>query len=165
VVPISIRLSTGTPVARGSGRTSTLSDEYELALLRGAAERDLPVLGICRGRQALNVSRGGTLHQHLPDVTALDHLQDLEPFVPAHSVVVSPGSLLQRIAGAATLPVNSLHHRAADPMGTGLEVWRDRRPGPRRERAARHPAAQANRPSPAAISMAPSRWAANNGSR
>jgi putative glutamine amidotransferase len=99
-----------------------VSDEYELALLRGAAERDLPVLGICRGMQALNVSRGGTLYQHLPDVTALDHLQDHEPFVPAHSVVVSPGSLLHRIAGAATLPVNSLHHQAADAIGTGLEV-------------------------------------------
>jgi putative glutamine amidotransferase len=98
------------------------SDEYEVALLRGAAERDIPVLGICRGMQALNVSRGRTLHQHLPDVTALDHLQDHEPFVPAHPVVVAPGSLLHRIAGATTLPVNSLHHQAADTIGDGLEV-------------------------------------------
>ena len=43
-----------------------VADEYEQALLRGAAERDLPLLGICRGLQALNVSRGGTLHQHMP---------------------------------------------------------------------------------------------------
>ena len=99
-----------------------VSDEYELALLRGAAARDLPVLGICRGMQALNVSRGGTLRQHLPDVSALDHLQGHEPFVPAHPVVVSPGSLLHRVAGAAALPVNSFHHQAADAIGAGLEV-------------------------------------------
>jgi putative glutamine amidotransferase len=99
-----------------------VSDEYELALLRGAADRDLPVLGICRGMQALNVSRGGTLCQHLPDVTALGHLQEHEPFVPAHHVVVSPGSLLSRLADATALPVNSLHHQAADTIGAGLEV-------------------------------------------
>jgi putative glutamine amidotransferase len=99
-----------------------VSDEYELALLRGAADRDLPVLGMCRGMQALNVSRGGTLHQHLPDITALDHLQDHEPFVPAHPVVVSPGSLLHRLADAADLPVNSFHHQAADAIGAGLDV-------------------------------------------
>jgi len=99
-----------------------VSDEYELALLRGAAARDLPVLGICRGMQALNVSRGGTLRQHLPDVSALDHLQGHEPFVPAHPVAVSPGSLLHRVAGAAALPVNSFHHQAADAIGAGLEV-------------------------------------------
>src|SRR3954447_16577595 len=99
-----------------------VSDEYELALLRGAAERDLPVLGICRGMQALNVSRGGTLHQHLPDITALDHLQDHEPFVPAHPVVVSPGSLLHRLTDAADLPVNSFHHQATDAIGAGLDV-------------------------------------------
>jgi putative glutamine amidotransferase len=99
-----------------------VSDEYEVALLRGAAERDLPVLGICRGMQALNVSRGGTLRQHLPDVTGLDHLQGHEPFVPAHPVVVSPGSLLHRVARATELPVNSFHHQAADTIGGGLEV-------------------------------------------
>jgi putative glutamine amidotransferase len=99
-----------------------VSDEYELALLHGASERDLPVLALCRGMQALNVSRGGTLHQHLPDVTALDHLQDHEPFVPAHPVVVSPGSLLHRVAEATQLPVNSFHHQAADAIGAGLEV-------------------------------------------
>ena len=98
------------------------SDEYELALLRGAAERDLPVLGVCRGMQALNVSRGGTLRQHLPDVTALDHRQSHEPFVAAHPVVVSPGSLLDRVAQATELPVNSFHHQAADTLGARLQV-------------------------------------------
>jgi len=117
------------PAVYGQGRHPQLgpdvdrvSDEYELALLRGAAERDLPVLGICRGMQALNVSRGGTLRQHLPDVSPLEHRQGHEPFVPAHPVVVSPGSLLHRVAGATALPVNSFHHQAADAIGAGLEV-------------------------------------------
>ena len=97
-------------------------DEYELALLAGAAERDLPVLGICRGMQALNVSRGGTLHQHLPDRTALDHNQGHASFAPAHGVAVMGGSLLRRLTGAATLEVNSYHHQAVDQVGAGLQV-------------------------------------------
>ena len=97
-------------------------DEYELALLAGAAERDLPVLGICRGMQALNVSRGGTLHQHLPDVTDFEHVQREAPFEPAHAVTVARGSLLHRLTGAAQLGVNSFHHQAADRIGDGLQV-------------------------------------------
>ena len=99
-----------------------VSDEYELALIRAAVERDLPLLGICRGLQALNVSRGGTLHQHLPDRTDLDHLQDHEPFAPAHNVDVEPGTLLQWLTDSRQLPVNSFHHQAADRIGAGLEV-------------------------------------------
>jgi putative glutamine amidotransferase len=99
-----------------------VSDEYELALLRGAAERDLPVLANCRGMQALNVARGGTLHQHLPDRTGLEHLQDHAPFAPAHPVVVAPGSLLHELTGGGSLSVNSFHHQAADVIGAGLEV-------------------------------------------
>jgi putative glutamine amidotransferase len=98
------------------------SDEYELALLRGAAERDLPMLGICRGMQALNVSRGGTLHQHLPDISALDHLQGHEAFAPAHAAIVERGSLLHELTGASALAVNSFHHQATDAIGAGLEV-------------------------------------------
>ncbi|MDP9135358.1 MAG: gamma-glutamyl-gamma-aminobutyrate hydrolase family protein [Actinomycetota bacterium] len=99
-----------------------VSDEYELAMLAGAAERDLPVLAICRGMQALNVSRGGTLHQHLPDLTGLDHNQSARPFAPTHSVSVAPGSLLHRLADADVLGVNSYHHQAIDRLGAGLTV-------------------------------------------
>ena len=99
-----------------------VSDEYELAMLAGAAERDLPMLAICRGMQALNVSRGGTLHQHLPDLTALDHSQSARPFAPTHSVSVAPGSLLHRLADADVLGVNSYHHQAVDRLGAGLTV-------------------------------------------
>ena len=99
-----------------------VADEYEQALLLGAAERDLPVLGICRGLQALNVSRGGTLHQHLPDRSDVEHLQRHEGFAPAHDVEVARGSLLHWLTGADRLAVNSFHHQAADRVGTGLEV-------------------------------------------
>ncbi len=94
-----------------------VADEYEQALLRGAAERDLPLLGICRGLQALNVSRGGTLHQHLPD-----HVQTHDAFAPAHDVEVARGSLLHWLTERDGLAVNSYHHQAADRIGRGLEV-------------------------------------------
>jgi putative glutamine amidotransferase len=97
-------------------------DEHELALLTGASERDLPVLAICRGMQALNVSRGGTLHQHLPDRTDLDHNQGHASFEPAHAVSVAAGSLLHRLTGATALEVNSYHHQAVDRIGAGLRV-------------------------------------------
>ena len=99
-----------------------VSDEYELALLAGAAERDLPMLGICRGMQALNVSRGGTLHQHLPDQTDLQHRQRHAPFEPAHAVSVVHGSRLHRLMRTTELEVNSYHHQAVDRTGAGLVV-------------------------------------------
>ena len=99
-----------------------VSDEYELAMHAGAAERDLPVLAICRGMQALNVARGCTLHQHLPDLTALEHNQSERSFAPTHSVSVTPGSLLHRLADADVLGVNSYHHQAVERLGAGLAV-------------------------------------------
>ena len=94
-----------------------VSDEYEQALLLGAAERDLPLLGICRGLQALNVSRGGTLVQHLDE-----HLQTHAIYEPAHDVSVERDSLLGWLTGLDGLSVNSFHHQAADRVGDGLEV-------------------------------------------
>ncbi len=99
-----------------------VADEYELALLGAARERDLPVLAICRGMQGMNIERGGTLHQHLPDLTQLDHRQRHEPYQPAHAAHVSPGSPLHRLTGRRRLHVNSFHHQAVDRLGAGLEV-------------------------------------------
>lgn len=99
-----------------------VGDAYELALLREAAARDLPVLAICRGMQALNVARGGTLHQHLPDSSGLEHRQTHPSHEPAHPVAVEPGSPLHALTGRLELQVNSLHHQAADRIGEGLEV-------------------------------------------
>jgi putative glutamine amidotransferase len=96
------------------------SDEYEFALLREATARDLPLLAICRGMQALNVARSGTLYQHLPDRSELDHRQAHEPHEPAHTVSVVTGTPLHRLTGRRQLEVNSFHHQAIDELGRRL---------------------------------------------
>jgi putative glutamine amidotransferase len=99
-----------------------VADEYELALLAAATARDLPLLAICRGMQALNVARGGTLHQHLPDHTQLEHRQAHERFEPAHAVTVTANSPLHRLTGHRWLAVNSFHHQAVDRLGSRLQA-------------------------------------------
>ena len=99
------------------GATDRSVDAAEIALARAADRLGLPLLGLCRGAQAINVARGGTLHQHLDG-----HRQDASADAAAHHVRVEPGSLLAALTGAARLDVNSFHHQAADRLGTGLQV-------------------------------------------
>jgi putative glutamine amidotransferase len=99
------------------GPTEPGLDAFELALARAADERGLPLLGICRGAQALNVARGGSLHQHLPG-----HRQTEPATATTHAVDVEPGTLLARLVGTGALDVNSFHHQAVDRLGRGLEV-------------------------------------------
>jgi putative glutamine amidotransferase len=99
------------------GPTDPDVDAVEQALARAADARGLPLLGICRGAQAINVARGGTLHQHLDD-----HRQTAPANAPAHDVVVVPGSRLAALTGAATLAVNTFHHQAAARVGAGLRA-------------------------------------------
>ena len=99
------------------GPTDRSIDATELALALAADERGMPLLGICRGAQAINVARGGTLHQHLDD-----HRQTHPGSSPAHDVAVVPGSVLAGLTGARTLAVNSFHHQGADRLGHGLRV-------------------------------------------
>lgn len=95
-----------------------VADEYELRMHEAARERDLPVLAICRGLQAMNVSRGGTLHQHI-----VNHRQaPVAPHEPTHAVSVAAGSPLHRLTNRRRLAVNSFHHQAIDTLGEGLEV-------------------------------------------
>ncbi len=99
------------------GETDLELDETELSLFRQARERDLPVLGICRGQQVINVAMGGSLVQHLEghEVRALgrSHL--------AHTIEVDPSSELGRAAGEHKIRVNSLHHQAIKDLADGLQ--------------------------------------------
>lgn len=97
-------------------------DAAEIALALRALERDIPVLGICRGMQLLNVALGGTLVQHLPeDVGHTDHRRSLGSFDDAdHDVRLAPGSVAARAAGGTLIPTKSHHHQAVDALGDGV---------------------------------------------
>lgn len=109
----------------GHARTYGVSperDAFELALLRGALERGLPTLAICRGMQILNVALGGDLHGHLPDVVgeAVSH-RSSQTEATLHAVRVAAGSRLAERLGAGELgAVPSWHHQAIDRLGAGL---------------------------------------------
>ena len=94
---------------------------FEMAMTRGALQRDMPVLGICGGQQLLHVALGGRLIQHIPDAIkdALAHEQPNPRNEPGHDVAVAKGTKLHAIVGTETLAVNSAHHQAAldEPQG------------------------------------------------
>jgi putative glutamine amidotransferase len=97
-------------------------DAFEFAVLEGAERRELPVLAICRGVQVLNVSRGGTLHQHLPDVVGSDrHATAPGHFAPVQIEVVAP-SQLAGILGERQVSVECSHHQGIDRIGASLTV-------------------------------------------
>jgi putative glutamine amidotransferase len=103
-------------------------DEYELELARLAADRDMPLLAICRGMQVLTVARGGSLVQHIPDFVGshIDHKPAESTSAIVHSVWVTGGSLLADLLRDSledeALPVNSQHHQAPRTLGRGLVV-------------------------------------------
>jgi putative glutamine amidotransferase len=99
-------------------------DAWELELVRRAVDRDLPVLGVCRGMQLLNVAAGGTLHQHLPAVVGHgEHRRTLGSFADsAHDVALDDGSLAARAAGEVAHVTQSHHHQGVDVVGEGLVV-------------------------------------------
>jgi putative glutamine amidotransferase len=99
-------------------------DEFEIALVRAAIERDMPVLGICRGMQLINVALGGTLLQHLPDELGHgEHRRVLGSFEGTeHDVVLTRGSLAAAATGELTHVTRSHHHQGVDRLGSGLRV-------------------------------------------
>lgn len=97
-------------------------DAWELALLRGARERGMPVFGICRGMQLLNVALGGTLHQHLPEALGTERYRLGGGVFATNTVQIENGSRLAGILGAGAYDVQSYHHQGVDRVGEGLVV-------------------------------------------
>ena len=103
-------------------------DATTLPLIRRAVEKGVPVLGICRGFQEVNVAFGGSLHQRVHEVPGhLDHRDDdsqpLEvQYGPAHEIILEPGGVLRALAGAERVRVNSLHWQGIERLGEGLAI-------------------------------------------
>ncbi len=97
-------------------------DRFELALTHRALERDIPVLGICRGMQLLNVACGGTLEQHLPDAVGHEDHRHTPGSFGDHEVRLTPGSFAARAAGGERVTVKSHHHQGIAELGEGLKA-------------------------------------------
>jgi putative glutamine amidotransferase len=118
------------PAGYGARRDASLGptepelDMFELSLVRHADARRMPILAVCRGAQALNVTRGGTLHQHLPDAVGdeVAHRQSEPGSHSTHWVRIASGSLLGAVLGRTRTKVNSFHHQAANVLGAGLRA-------------------------------------------
>jgi putative glutamine amidotransferase len=103
-------------------------DAVTLPLIRAAVAAGLPVLAICRGLQEMNVALGGTLHQRLQDLPGhIDHSTPMSPNPrvrtgKAHSMRLTPGGWLHRLAGVSEIAVNSLHNQGIDRLAPSLVV-------------------------------------------
>ena len=93
-------------------------DLTEIALVRAAVDEGVPVFGICRGQQVINVALGGSLRQHIDGHDMHGHPRDLL----AHPIEIVPGSELARVTTTDSLMVNSLHHQSVKDVAPGLHV-------------------------------------------
>jgi putative glutamine amidotransferase len=112
--------------------TGTLHDPHRdattLSLIPRAIALGVPVFGVCRGFQEMNVAMGGTLHQRVHEIAGFDdHREDKDDpldvqYAPAHDVVLEPGGMLAKLAGTARVAVNSLHGQGVDRLGPQLAI-------------------------------------------
>jgi putative glutamine amidotransferase len=112
----------GAPRGELTERTYLERDRFEIALAHAALDHDIPVLGICRGVQILNVARGGTLHQDLGQAGYDEHRPSQGRLDVLHDVLVEPGTLAARLAGDGLVRVNSHHHQGIGEVGEGALV-------------------------------------------
>jgi putative glutamine amidotransferase len=97
-------------------------DAFEIALGLAALDADLPLLGVCRGMQLMNLARGGTLIEHLPDVLGHEDHRLVPGAFGDHDVRLADGSLAARAAGELTHATKSHHHQGVDEIGEGFQV-------------------------------------------
>lgn len=97
---------------------------FEMALMRRALDKDIPILGICGGQQLLNVALGGTLIQYIPDAvnSNINHMQEHCRHKSAHAIEVIEGTLLSKFAPTPLIEVNSNHQQAVDRLGKDVIV-------------------------------------------
>ncbi len=105
-------------------RTTVARDKFELQAIKLGLKKRIPILGICRGLQVMNVSFGGTLYQDLSCIPGkvMRHADPKQTGRVFHEVRITEGSRLHRIIGRPTIEVNSSHHQAIDIIGNGLYV-------------------------------------------
>jgi putative glutamine amidotransferase len=108
------------------GSINPIRDEIEIKLCRKAMDRDMPILGICRGIQVINVAMGGTLYQDLESQwdkrQLLKHSQGAPGWYGTHGVTFEEGSKIQKIMGKKSLTINSFHHQAVCKAAPGFHI-------------------------------------------
>jgi putative glutamine amidotransferase len=97
-------------------------DAFEIALGLAALDADLPLLGVCRGMQLMNIARGGTLIEHLPDVLGHEDHRLVPGAFGDHDVRLASGSLAAQAAGELTHATKSHHHQGVGEIGEGFQV-------------------------------------------
>jgi putative glutamine amidotransferase len=109
---------------KGLGQIKAERTKFELTLTRVALKRDLPLLGICGGAQAINVALGGTLYQDIATqlTEAIEHQQSKKRHIGGHEIQIRSGTRLAKILRRPFLEVNTTHHQAVKRLGTGLVI-------------------------------------------
>lgn len=106
------------------GSIDDARDHYELMLFKKATDMNLPILGVCRGLQLVNVAMGGSLIQDIPSEhpSEVSHGVYANSLVPAHDITIADGSLLAELLGSLSYGVNSRHHQAVGRLADGLKA-------------------------------------------